>query len=135
VKALLVDIDPVMLQHCVARVRGRQALAVATSKQQALEMLRQTPGFDVVVACERLEDGSGLALLDEVHAQWPDLIRVFCTERQRLSLVRPRLSALRLRFTLTYPLKSAKLELLLLKLAQAQAAATIRLTTPFRPEG
>jgi DNA-binding NtrC family response regulator len=135
VKTLLVDIDPVMLQYCVARVRGRQSLAVATSKKQAIEMLRQAPGFDVVVACERLEDGSGLALLDEVLAKWPDMIRVFCTERQRLAMVRSRLSAFRLRYTLTYPLKPAKLELLLLKLAQAQAAATVRLTTPFRPEG
>jgi DNA-binding NtrC family response regulator len=124
VKTLLVDIDPVMLEHCVARVRGRQSLAVATSKSQALAMLRQAPGFDAVVACERLEDGSGLALLDEVHAKWPHMIRVFCTERQRLSLVRPRLSALRLRYTLTYPLKPAKLEWLLLKLAQAHPAAT-----------
>jgi DNA-binding NtrC family response regulator len=134
VKTLLVDIDPVMLQHCVARVRGRQPLAVATSKTQAMEMLRQAPDFEVVVACERLQDGSGLALLDEVHAQWPDMIRVFCTERQRLALVRPRLGAFRLRYTLTYPLKSAKLELLLLKLAHAQAAATIRLSPPVRPK-
>jgi predicted pyridoxine 5'-phosphate oxidase superfamily flavin-nucleotide-binding protein len=131
VKALLVDIDPVMLLRCVTRVRGRQPLAVATSKKQAMEMLGATPGFEVVVACERLEDGTGLALLDEVHAKWPDMIRVFCAERQRLSMVRPRLSAFRLRYTLTYPLRSANLELLLLKLAQDQAAATIRL--PPRP--
>ena len=124
-----------MLQRCVTRVRGRQPLAVATSKKQALEILGAAPGFDVVVACERLQDGSGLALLDEVHAKWPDMIRVFCADLERLSLVRPRLSAFGLRYTLTYPLKSAKLELLLVNRVKAQGAATIRLDTPFRPDG
>jgi hypothetical protein len=52
---------------------------------------------------------------------------VFCAERQRLALVRARLGALRLRYTLTYPLKPAKLELLLVHLAHARARLTQRL--------
>ena len=109
-----------MLEHCVNRVRGRQQLAIATSKAQALFMLRHSSGFDVVIACERLEDGSGLALLADVHAKWPNVIRVFCSERERLAVVRNRLSALRLRYTLLYPLKPIKLELLLVRLARAR---------------
>ena len=31
-KTLLVDIDRAMLQHCLARIGGRQPLAIATSK-------------------------------------------------------------------------------------------------------
>jgi DNA-binding NtrC family response regulator len=126
VKTLLVDADQAMLQHCVARVGGRQPLAIATSKAQVLSLLRHGPGADVVVVCERLVDGSGLALLDEIHHKWPHLIRVFCVERQRLALVRTRLGALRLRYTLTYPLKPAKLELLLVQLAHARATPTRR---------
>jgi len=110
-----------MLRHCVARVGGRQPLAIATSKAQVLALLRHGPGADVVVVCERLVDGSGLALLDEIHSKWPHLVRVFCTERQRLAMVRNRLGALRLRHTPTYPLKPAKLELLLVHLARARA--------------
>jgi DNA-binding NtrC family response regulator len=121
VKTLLVDADQAMLRHCVARVGGRQPLAIATSKAQVLALLRHGPGADVVVVCERLVDGSGLALLDEIHSKWPHLVRVFCTERQRLAMVRNRLGALRLRHTLTYPLKPAKLELLLVHLARARA--------------
>jgi DNA-binding NtrC family response regulator len=117
---MLVDADPALLQHCVNRVGGRQPLAVANSKAQALSLLRHGPAVDVVVVCERLVDGSGLALLDEIHGTWPHLVRVFCTEKPRLALVRKRLGALRLRHTLTYPLKPAKLELLLVHLARAR---------------
>ncbi len=129
-KTLIVDNDPTMLRRCITRVGGRQPLTVATSKAQAVEILKQNDGFDVIVACERLEDGSGLALLDEVQAKWPQLVRVFCTDKERLALVRNRLSAFRLRFTLTYPIVPAKLELMLVQLAHAKAASTIRIRPP-----
>ena len=120
------DSDRVLLQHCLARVGGRQALSVASSKAQVLDLLWHGPSFDAIVACERLEDGSGLALLDEVHARWPHLIRVFCTDRQRLALLRTRLGALHLRHTLLYPLKPAKLELMLVHLAHSRAKVAPR---------
>jgi hypothetical protein len=132
VKTLLADIDGAMLQHCVTRVGGRQQLTLATSKAQAIELLRHGPGFEVVVACDRLEDGSGLALLDDVHARWPHLTRVFCIDRHRLALVRSRLSTFRLRHTLTYPLIPAKLELLLLHLRHAKMHASARSHPPWR---
>ena len=121
-----------MLQHCVARLGGRQQLSLATSKAQALELLRAGAGFEVVVACDRLEDGSGLALLDEVHARWPQLTRVFCIDRHRLALVRQRLFVFRLRHTLMYPIKPVKLELLLLHLAHLKMAAAVRMRPPPR---
>jgi DNA-binding NtrC family response regulator len=121
-RALLVDKDWTLLQHCLARIRGRQHLTLATSKAQALSLLRHAPGIEVVVACENLEDGSGLALLDDIHTRWPRLIRVFSAEPPRLALVRNQLNAFRLRHTLTYPLKPAKLELMLLRLARASGS-------------
>ena len=127
VKTLLVDNDRAMLQHCVARIGGRQPLTIATSKALALQLLRHGHHFEVVVACERLADGSGLALLDDIQSKWPNLVRVFCTERQRLAMVRNRLSAFRLGYTLTYPLKPVKLEMMLLQLARARTASTGRL--------
>ena len=119
------DIDRAMLQHCLARVGGRQPLAIASSKAQAMQSLWHDPPCDVIVVCERLEDGSGLALLDEVHGRWPHLVRVFCAEQRRLALLRTRLGALRLRHTLAYPLKPAKLELMLLHLAHAKAKGSL----------
>jgi DNA-binding NtrC family response regulator len=133
-RALLVDRDWTLLQHCLARIRGRQQLALATSKAQALALLRHAPDFEVVIACENLEDGSGLALLNDIHVRWPHLIRVFSAESPRLALVRNQLNAFRLRYTLTYPIKPAKLELMLLRLARAQAAAAARPRTPRRSE-
>ena len=127
VRTLLVDSDRAMLQHCVAKIGGRQPLTVAMSKAQAMHLLRHGHQFDVVVACERLADGSGLALLNDIQAKWPNLIRVFCTERQRLAMVRNRLVAFRLRHTLSYPLKPVKLELMLLHLAHAKPASTARM--------
>ena len=135
VKTLLVDNDRAMLQHCLARVGGRQPLAIASSKAQIIELLWHGPPVDVIVACERLEDGSGLALLDEVHTRWPRLVRVFCAERQRLALLRTRLSALHLRHTLLYPLNPIKLELMLVHLAHARASPTVRTRGPQHPEG
>jgi len=132
VKTLLVDNDRDLLQRCVARVGGRQQLLVAVSKAQSLQLLQHHPQIEAIVACEQLADGSGLALLDEVHARWPQLIPIFCAERHRLALLRHRLSALRLRYTLTYPIRSAKLELLLLRVAHARAASTIRIRAPVR---
>ena len=134
-RALLVDQDWSLLQHCLARIRGRQHLTLATSKAQALSLLRHAPGIEVVVACENLEDGSGLALLDDIHTRWPRLIRVFSAEPPRLALVRPQLIAFRLRYTLTYPIKPAKLELMLLRLARGQAALAARPRAPRRSGG
>jgi len=133
-KTLLVDIDRAMLQHCLARVGGRQSLTVASSKAQVLHLLRHGPSFDVIVACERLEDGSGLALLSEIHGKWPHLIRVFCSDQQRLTLVRGRLSAFRLRHTLNYPIRPTHLELMLVQLAHAKVKSTGRFRRPLYPE-
>ena len=124
-KTLLVDIDRAMLQHCAARIGSRQPLVLATSKTQVMELLRHSASYEVVVACERVADGSGLALLDDIHTRWPHLIRVFCAERQRLAMLRTRLGALRLRHTLNYPVKPVKLELLLVHL-QHLRTATLR---------
>jgi DNA-binding NtrC family response regulator len=129
-KTLLVDIDRALLQRCVARVGGRQPLTVATSKSQVMELLWHAPAYDVIVACERLDDGSGLALLADVHVKWPHLLRVFCTERHRLAMVKTRLSALRLGHTLDYPIKPLKLELMLVNLSRARAKSPLRIRGP-----
>lgn len=135
VKTLLVDNDWTLLQHCLARVGGRQHLSLATSKAQAIALLRHAPSFDIVVVCERLSDGTGLALLDDIHAKWPHLIRVFCADRHRLALVRSRLGVLHVQHCLTYPIKPTILELLLLRLARAKAAATPRARALRHPTG
>jgi DNA-binding NtrC family response regulator len=134
VKTLLVDIDRALLQHCLNRVGGRQPLTVATSKSQVMELLWPAPAFDVIVACERLDDGSGLALLADIHVKWPHLIRVFCSDRQRLAMVRARLGALRLRHTLAYPIKPLKLEMMLLQLAHAHTRSAAKIRGPTLPK-
>ncbi len=43
---------------------------VATSKVTCIDLMRANP-FDVVVASERLSDGSGLELLSHIATRWP----------------------------------------------------------------
>ena len=42
----------------------------ATSKVTCIDLMRANP-FDVVVASERLSDGSGLELLSHIASRWP----------------------------------------------------------------
>lgn len=135
VKALLVDNDWALLQHCLTKIGSRQHLTLATNKAQALALLRHGPDLDVVVVCEQLEDGSGLALLDDIDARWPHLTRVFCADRERLALVQSRLGVLHVQHALFYPVNPTQLELLLLRLARAKAAATLSTEAPRAPEG
>ncbi len=43
----------------------------ATSKVTCIDLMRANP-FDVVIASERLSDGSGLELLSHVATRWPE---------------------------------------------------------------
>jgi DNA-binding NarL/FixJ family response regulator len=81
----------------------------ATSKVTCIDLMRANP-FDVVIASERLSDGSGLELLSSVAARWPDTLRVLIIEPQRLRLLRGKLGPFRLHATMRYPVEEEELE-------------------------
>ena len=81
----------------------------ATSKATCVDLMRANP-FDVLVASERLSDGSGLELLSHAATRWPDTLRVLAIEAPRLKLLRGKLGPFRLHATLQYPIDLEELE-------------------------
>jgi putative nucleotidyltransferase with HDIG domain len=58
------------------------AVAVADSAVQGLEMLRDAPGFDLVLSDIMMPGTDGLSLLDSIGAAYPGLPVVMCTAVQ-----------------------------------------------------
>lgn len=88
---------------------------IATSKVTCIDLMRANP-FDVLVASERLSDGSGLELLSHVATRWPDTLRVLVIEPARLKLLRGKLGPFRLHATMRYPVNDDELEAVLNRL-------------------
>jgi hypothetical protein len=89
----------------------------ATSKATCIDLMRANP-FDVVVASERLSDGSGLELLSHVTTRWPDTLRVLVIEPERLRLLRGKLGPFRLHATMRYPIEEDELESVLNRMGE-----------------
>jgi CheY-like chemotaxis protein len=94
----------------------------ATSKVTCIDLMRANP-FDVVIASERLSDGSGLELLSHIAARWPDTLRVLVIEPERLRLLRGKLAPFRLDATMRYPIEEDELETVLNRMYELMDAA------------
>jgi hypothetical protein len=104
-RVLICDQESEMLE----RIARSFEVDIATSKATCIDLMRAN-AFDVLVASERLSDGSGLELLSHVATRWPDTLRVLAIEPQRLKLLRGKLGPFRLHATLTYPIDEDELE-------------------------
>jgi hypothetical protein len=112
---------------------------VATSKATCIDLLRAND-FDVLVACERLSDGSGLELLSHVGQRWPQVLRILAIEPARRAMLRGRLGPFKLFDTIPYPIDEVKLEAALMRAVEAlgapepeespAAAAPVRASAP-----
>src|SRR5579862_717936 len=116
-RVLVVDQDSAMLETIVRSLRDRYTIDAVTNKGDSLDLLRQNT-FEVIVAGERLEDGSGLELLGQAAKRWPSMLRIFAADRERLQLLKGRLGPFELFQTLTYPIDPDRL-LSILTLADA----------------
>jgi len=85
---------------------------VTMSKATCIDLLRANE-YDVLIACERLTDGSGLELLSQVAKRWPNVLRVLAIEPARRAMLKGKLAPFKLFETLTYPIDEDKLEVLL----------------------
>jgi DNA-binding NtrC family response regulator len=110
-RTLLADCDANLLDT-VAHELAPLALDVATTKARCFDLLRPQR-YDVLIACERLQDGSGLALLSEAERRWPAMRRVFAAEPRRLALLKGRLLPFKLYRMLPYPVNPARVRELL----------------------
>jgi hypothetical protein len=92
----------------------------ATSKVTCIDLMRANP-FDVVIASERLSDGSGLELLSHIATRWPDTLRVLVIEPARLRLLRGKLAPFKLHATMRYPIEEDELESVLNRMGERMA--------------
>jgi TonB family protein len=117
-RVLVVDQDSTLLT-AISRTLGEYfSIDAVTTKADCLDLVRLNE-FEVIVAGERLEDGSGLELLGSLARSRPDMLRIFAAERDRLKLLRGRLGPFGLFRTLSYPIEPRQL------LAALSAAAGI----------
>src|ERR1700722_14124711 len=117
-RVLVVDQDSTSNLAITRSLRDLYDVDCVTNKGDCLDLLRSNI-FEVIVATERLEDGSGLELLGQISKKWPSVLRIFAADRQRLQLLRGRVGPFELFQTLTYPIDS---ERLIATLALAEAA-------------
>ena len=113
-RVLLVDHDSEALENISRAIRGVLELDCVTSKGDALLLLRQNT-YDVLIACERCVDGSGLDLLARTTRTTVPLKRIFAAATERLQLLGPRLAPFKVQRTIAYPID---LEELWLAIAQ-----------------
>jgi protein TonB len=113
-RVLLVDHDSEGLEAVARAIRGVLELDCVTSKGDALLLLRQNT-YDVLIACERCVDGSGLDLLARTTRTTTPLKRIFSAPKDRVGLLGPRLAPFKVQRTINYPID---LEELWLAIAQ-----------------
>ena len=107
-RVLVVDQDSASNEAIARSLRDLYTVDAVTNKGDCLDLLRSNT-FEVIVATERLEDGSGLELLGQIAKRWPSVLRIFAADRQRLKLLKGRLGPFELFQTLTYPIDPDRL--------------------------
>ncbi len=116
-RVLVVDQDFELLTAITQSLGEYFTIDAVTTKADCLDLLRANE-FEVIVAGERLEDGSGLELLGQLGKHRPGMLRIFAAERERLKLLKGRLGPFGLFRTLSYPIETRQL------LAALSAAGT-----------
>jgi periplasmic protein TonB len=107
-RVLVVDQDSASNEAIVRSLREHYVVDTVSNKGDCLDLLRSNT-FEVIVASERLEDGSGLELLGQISKKYPSILRIFAADRQRLKLLKGRLGPFELFQTLTYPIDPERL--------------------------
>ena len=107
-RVLVVDQDSTLLTAITRTLGEYFSIDAVTNKADCLDLVRVND-FDVIVAGERLEDGSGLELLGQLARTRPEMLRIFAAERERLKLLKGRLGPFSLFRTLAYPIQSRQL--------------------------
>jgi len=107
-RVLIVDHDPAVLDAAGRALVGLIDSVQVTTKSECLARLR-AGGIDIVVACERLADGSGLDLLATLGMNNPDVLRIFAADADRLRKLGGHLTPFKLFDTIGYPLDSLQL--------------------------
>ncbi|WP_028584306.1 HD domain-containing phosphohydrolase [Desulfogranum mediterraneum] len=78
-RILFVDDDPNILQSIKRQFRKRFSLEVAEGGEQALELLKRTEPFAVIVTDMRMPGMNGVELLGKVKDLYPEMVRLMLT--------------------------------------------------------
>jgi hypothetical protein len=97
-------------RHAEALARAAGAFAddltieTAATKVDAIALLERAQ-FDLILACEKLGDGSGLEVLSHVTVHAPNTLRIFAARPSTLAFLEGELGLFGLFRTLPYPIK------------------------------
>jgi hypothetical protein len=82
-------------------------IETAATKVAAIALLERAQ-FDLIIACEKLGDGSGLEVLSYAVANAPDTLRIFAARPSTLNFLKGELGLFGLFRTLPYPINFRK---------------------------
>jgi hypothetical protein len=106
-RILVADRNSLLLAAITATFGQHCDLVTATRRDVCLGVLDEHR-FDVVIACDKLSDYTGLELLSEVPVVSPDTLLIFAADPKRLKQLEKRLAVFGLFDTLSYPLTPQK---------------------------
>jgi CheY-like chemotaxis protein len=127
-RVLVVDRDATLLAAIASTFGGHLDIATATGRDRCLELLGQQT-FDLVVACDQLNDCTGVELLSEIATGSPDTLRIFAAPASQLERLESRLGYLELFQTLSYPIDARNL-LPILALARSHVRRVVPTSVP-----
>ena len=107
-RILVADQNALLLAAITATFGPHCDLVTATRRDVCIAQVEQHQ-FDVVVACDKLSDYTGLELLSEVGAISPDTLLIFAANPKRLNQLGKRLAVFGLFEALSYPITPRKL--------------------------
>jgi CheY-like chemotaxis protein len=120
-RILVADQNALLLAAIVATFGRHCEVVTATCRDACMEHVERGQ-FDVVVACEKLADYTGLELLSEIEALYPATLRIFAARPESLRRLGKRLDLFGLLGTLSYPIEARKL-VVALKVARTKLPA------------
>jgi DNA-binding NarL/FixJ family response regulator len=127
---ILVADQNALLLAAIVRTFGRHCEVVVATRRDACLTFLEERKVDVVVACEKLRDYTGLELLSEVAGLSPETVRIFAARPETLKRLGARLDYFGLLGTLSYPIDARKL-LVALKTARGKRATPPK---PLKPK-
>ena len=125
-RILVADQNALLLAAITATFGPHCDLVTATRRDVCLAQV-ETHKFDVVIACDKLSDYTGLELLSEVAAISPETLLIFAANPKRLNQLGNRLAVFDLFAVLSYPITPGKLLDVLKRARQS-------LRTPSKPK-
>jgi hypothetical protein len=107
-RVLVAGRNATVLATAAGAFAGDMTIETAATKAASIALLERHE-FDLIIACEKLGDGSGLEVLSHVAVNTPNTLRIFAARPSTLNLLKGELGLFGLFRTLPYPINFRKL--------------------------